>query len=199
MSLLNRLPWRRLDRGEAERSSRRLAAAEAALRAGAAVSEIQRHAAVVTPHNDVERGWLALMLGELDLALEHSYSAASERPYDVDSRVVHGTVRLARNELEHAAHEFEAIIEEFGAEGDAMDGRRAVILAHGFAPLDELPATESDWARAATLATTLWRLAGIVDARIRDLEGGHADGRAILGRALEDGLAKDREAGDGTV
>ena len=131
-----------------------------------------------------------------------SYEAADERPYDVDSRIVHGTVRLALNDLDHAEHEFDAVIEEFGAESDAADGRRATILARGFAPLDELPASDEEWESAAVLLTTLWRIAGVVDERLSALnkpDGAHPDGLSVIMQALATGQAADSEAGDGTV
>lgn len=196
MSLLDRLPWRGPQAGvavEATEAPEHLSRAESLLRAGAATGEIRGQIADVTRHNAVDRAWAAILLGDLDAALRHGYAAANERPYDVDSRIVHGTVRLARNELEHAEHEFEAVIEEFGAESDAMDGKRAVILAHGFAPLDELPATDADWSAAARLLTTLWRLAECVDVRLAGLQGGHADGLAIIRAALAEGQARDRD------
>ena len=199
MSLLERLPWRRSAGGVSEHAAERLSEAEALLRAGGAVGEIRRRAGLARGHNDVERAWAGILAGDLEGALRHGFAAASQRPYDVDSRIVHGTARLARNELEHAEHEFEAVIEEFGAESDAMDGRRAVILARSFAPLDEAPATEEDWSAAATLLTTLWRLAGVVDARMATLEGGHANGLALIRRALADGQARDLEDGNGSV
>ncbi|MCY3920952.1 MAG: hypothetical protein OXG27_00970 [Chloroflexi bacterium] len=197
MSLLDRLPWRRSDAGVSAREAEQLSHAEALLRAGAAVGEIRRQAASAGRHNEVERAWAAVLVGDLDAALRHGYAAASERPYDVDSRIVHGTVRLARNELEHAQHEFEAVIEEFGAESDAMDGKRAVILAQGFAPLDELPASDDDWAAAARLLTTLWRLAECVDVRLGDLASGHADGLAMIRGALAAGRSSDLESDHG--
>ena len=199
MSLLDRLHWRRSDGGVAERDAEHLSNAEALLRAGAAVRDIRRSAGLATGHNEVERAWIAVFQGNLEEAFERGFAAASERPYDVDSRIVHGIVRLARNELEHADYEFDAVIEEFGAESDAMDGRRAVILAYGYAPLDELPATDDDWSTAATLLTTLWRLTGVVDARMADLADGHSDGMSLIAQALADGRAEDQEDGHGSV
>ena len=199
MSFLDRLPWRRSDGGVAQGDAEHLSCAEALLRAGAAVREIRRSAGLATGHNDVERAWMALFQGNLEEALRRGFAAASERPYDVESRIVHGTVRLARNELEHADYEFEAVIEEFGAESDAMDGRRAVILAYGYAPLDDLPATDDDWSAAATLLTTLWRLAGVVDVRQAELEDGHPGGMALIERALADGQARELEDASGSA
>ena len=199
MSLLERLPWRQSTGGVSERDAEHLSAAESLLRAGGAIREIRGHAGHVRGHNEVERAWIAVFKGHLEEALQHGYAAAIERPYDVDSRIVHGTVRLARNELEHADYEFEAVIEEFGAESDAMDGRRAVILAYGYAPLDELPASDEDWSTAATLLTSLWRLAGVVDARMTDLVNAHPDGMALIEQALADGQSRDLEHANGSV
>lgn len=199
MSFLDRLPWRRSDDGVSEHGAEGLSNAEALLRAGGAAQEIRQQAGLGSRHNDVEEAWMSIFLGDLDAALMHGYAAASERPYDVDSRIVHGTARLARNELAHADYEFDAVIEEFGAESDAMDGRRAVILAYGYAPLDELPATDDDWSAAATLLTTLWRLAGLADARMSGFEDGHPEGLAVIRRALADGRARDLEFDDGSV
>lgn len=199
MSLLSRLRSRVGSGAEAEQRRTSLAAAESLLRSGGSVARIRRTVADIAGQHDVESSWIALFRGDLDSALDASYRAADSRPYDVDSRIVHGVVRLARNELDHAEHEFDAVIEEFGAEQDASDGRRAVILARGFAPLDELPASDADWESAATLLTTLWRLAGVADARMDALDGGHKDGLAIVARALERGRALDAEPDDGTV
>lgn len=199
MSFLNRLPWRRVASGDATPSEERLSEAETLLRSGGRVEEIRAIVDPIEGHNDVERAWRALLLGDLEGALAQAYATASERPYDVDSRIVHGTVRLARNELQHADHEFDAVIEEFGAEADATDGRRAVILAHGFAPLDELPASEADWESAARLLTTLWRLSDLSDTRMSTLAHGHPEGLAIVRRALAEGQLKDSEGEDGSV
>ncbi len=176
-----------------------LSSAERLLRAGGSVAEIRRLAVESDPSEPVSQAWRALFLGDLSRAQELAYAAAVSRPYDVDSRIVHGTVRLARNELEHADHEFEAVIEEFGAEADAADGRRAAILARGHAPLDDMPASEADWDNAATLLTTLWRLAGLAQARMAALNGGHADGLTLIQRALERGDQIDSEVADGSV
>lgn len=173
--------------------------AERLLRAGASVAVIRREARAITSDHRVSRAWRSLLLGDLDTALEAAYAAANERPYDVDSRIVHGTVRLARHELDHAEHEFEAVIEEFGAESDAADGRRATILARGHAPLDELPASTEEWDSAATLLTTLWRVAGVVEQRMAVIESGHRSGRSVVRQALAQGQAADLEADDGTV
>ena len=82
-------------------------------------------------------------------------------------------MRLARNELLEAAHEFDAVIEEFGAEPDAANGRRATILARGEAPVDELAASDADWRDAARLLVGLWSAAGIAERRLAAL--GNAD------------------------
>ena len=176
-----------------------LGRAERLLRTGASISDITREARAITADSPVVLAWRALFLGDLDSALESSYQAARSRPYDVDSRIVHGTVRLARNELDHAEHEFDAVIEEFGADSDAADGRRASILARGHAPLDELPAADEEWEAAAVLLTTLWRVAGICEERLAAIGDGHADGHSFIMHALVKGRAADQEAEDGTV
>ena len=202
MNLLNRIRSRiGLDRAAADRRSR-IDTAERLMRSGTSVADIRRPLlGLQAPHggDEIESAWLALFRGDLESALVASYGAAQSRPYDVDSRLVHGLVRLARDELEHAEHEFDAVIEEFGAEQEASDGRRAVMLARGFAPLDELPASESDWRSAAVLLTTLWRLSGTSGARLQALQDGHELGLAIVNQALERGLALDAESDDGTV
>ena len=192
MSILQRLRTR-LAAPAADAS---LSQAERLLRCGGAVVDIRVATTRAHPIDDVGRAWRLLYLGDLDQALEPAYRAANARPYDVDSRIVHGTVRLARNDLDHAAHEFDQVIEEFGAEADAADGRRAVILARGFAPLDDIPASEREWEAAATLLTTLWRVCEIAGARYRGLASGHQDGRALIGRALTAGRARDRQRGE---
>ncbi|MCY3568368.1 MAG: hypothetical protein OXH38_07045, partial [Chloroflexi bacterium] len=201
MNLLDRIRSRiGLDRAAADRRSR-IDTAERLTRAGAPVADIRQAVhGLQTPHagEEIESAWLALIRGDLESALAVSYGAAQSRPYDVDSRLVHGLVRLARDELEHAEHEFDAVIEEFGAEQEASDGRRAVMLARGFAPLDELPTSEPDWDSAAALLTTLWRLSGTSQARMLALQDGHEAGVAIVKQALDRGLALDAESDDGT-
>ncbi len=205
MRLLSRIRSRLESGSQTDHARSSLAAAERLLRRGAAAADIRRTVDGITAHNDLDLAWLALFRGDTEAAIEAAWRAADDRPYDVDSRIIHGLTRLARNDLDHAAHEFDAVIEEFGAERDAADGRRAVILARGFAPLDELPASDADWRDAATLLTTLWRLAGAAEARWRALSGEQETGRAhdaclaILRPAVQHGLALDQEADDGAV
>ena len=120
---------------------------------------------------DLRLGAAHCFAGELDAALRHARAAALARPYDVDSRLSLGNVRLARDELLEAAHEFDAVIEEFGAEPDAASGRRAAILARGEAPVDELAASDADWRDAARLLVGLWSAAGITERRLAALSG----------------------------
>ena len=199
MSLLDRVRARLVSGGSSEPASSGLAKAERLLRSGASQHDIRRAASGSEARNLVEAAWKSLLLGDLESALDSAYAAAAERPYDVDSRIVHGATRLARHELDHAEHEFDAVIEEFGADSDAADGRRATILARGFAPLDELPADEQEWESAAILLTTLWRLAGVVDERLRTLNPAHPDGLSVIMGALAKGEAEDSEADDGAV
>ena len=109
---------------------------------------------------DLRLGAAHCFVGELDAALRHARAAALARPYDVDSRLALGNVRLVRAELDEAAHEFDAVIEEFGADPDTANGRRAAILARGQAPVDELAAGDEEWAAAARLLAGLWTAAG---------------------------------------
>ena len=199
MGLFDRLRSQVTARDREESSSVEIQQAERLLRAGASVADITREAQAIGSNDMVSRAWRALLLGDLDSALEAAYTAAEERPYDVDSRIVHGTVRLARHELDHAEHEFEAVIEEFGADSDAADGRRATILARGHAPMDELPASTEEWESAAALLTTLWRVGRVAEERMATIEAGHPDGRSIIVRSLVQGQTADLEADDGTV
>ena len=192
MALLGRLRARlKIDDGGAHNAAVLLAEAERLLRRGgdptrieelgqAALSALDapRRRGGPHPEDDLRAAAAYLCIGDLEAALPHAYAAANDRPYDVDSRIVHGNVRLARNELEAAAHEFDAVIEEFGADSDAADGRRAVILARGHAPADEIPATDDDWQTAATLLAALWRQAGLTAVRLAALED-HADPRTL--------------------
>ena len=133
---------------------------------------------------DLRLGAALCFGGDLEPALRHARGAALARPYDVDSRLSLGNVRLARNELDEAAHEFDAVIEEFGAEGEAASGRRAAILARGDAPVDELAASEADWREAARLLIGLWTAAGLVEQRLAALSEGDGATLALLDAAL---------------
>lgn len=139
------------------------------------------------------RGAAHLLAGNLDDAARHAFEAADRMPYDVDSRIALGNARLARGELDAAAHEFDEVIGEFGAEGEAAAGRRAAILARGHAPVDELPASDDDWREAARLLVGLWRVCGILDQRLAALGGAHPGALALLraatGREDADGPA----------
>ena len=129
---------------------------------------------------DLRLGTAHCFAGNLDAALRYARAAAMARPYDVDSRLSLGNVRLARDELLEAAHEFDAVIEEFGAESDAASGRRATILARGEAPVDELAASDADWRAAARLLVGLWSAAGIAERRRAALGGADALSLALL-------------------
>lgn len=208
MSLIDSLRRRlRVERQDAEIAAS-LERAERLLREGAPTPQIQalgtdvlsRLEASKARHNEesaVQFAAASLFAGELEQASRYASAAASARPYDVDSRIVHGNVRLARNELEEAAHEFDAVIEEFGADSDAAAGRRAVILARGEGPFDELPAGPSDWSEAATLLIGLWQLAVVAEERLRALSGGHPDTLSLLRNQARE--IRNGGGGDGTV
>ena len=184
-----------------------LARGEAVLRAGGPAAELHslgREAlgqleAADALHNEEQVVQLAaanLLAGDLTQAVKLARAAAEARPYDVDSRIVHGNVRLARNELTEAAHEFDAIIEEFGAERDAAAGRRAVILARGEGPHDELPASADDWREAATLLAALWATCSLTDERVEALRQAHSETLVLI----EDAISRRREEDpDGTL
>ena len=96
--------------------------------------------------------------------------------------MTHGLVCLALDRLDEAEHEFESVLEEFGGDPDAEDGRRAVRLARGRVPLDE-HALPQDVDTAAALLVRCWRRAQAVDVRLAALRGSSAEGAAIA--ALE--------------
>ena len=133
---------------------------------------------------DLRLGTAHCFLGDLEAALRHARAAAMARPYDVDSRLSLGNVRLARGELAEAAHEFDAVIEEFGAEPDAASGRRAAILARGDAPVDELAASDADWQAAGRLLIGLWSAAGISEQRLAALTAADRRTLTLLEAAL---------------
>lgn len=196
MGLVERLR-RRMGEGSREAAMLRdatvlLAEAERLVRAGcgAAANRPAREALALlervnrSDELDLRIGAAFCFGGDLEPALRRARGAALARPYDVDSRLSLGNVRLARNELDEAAHEFDAVIEEFGAEGEAASGRRAAILARGDAPVDELAASEADWREAARLLIGLWAAAGLVEQRLAALSGADAATRALLDAAL---------------
>ena len=194
VSILNRLRGAWSGRLSDPPAPTPLQEAESLLRSGGAVARIREQAALAQPSSDVDRAWASLFRGELEIAQQFAYGAATAQPYDVDSRIVHGTVRLVRHELEHATHEFDAVIEEFGAESDAASGRRAAILAQGFAPLDDLPASDDEWRQAAILLVALWRVTDQVELRLSSLQQAHPDCRALLQQAID---SADRTAHGG--
>ena len=151
-------------------------------------------------HNEAALAHLAaanLLVGNLTEAIKVARAAANARPYDVDSRIIHGNVRLARNELTEAAHEFDAVIEEFGAERDAAAGRRAVILARGEGPHDEFPASQEDWREAATLLAALWDLCSLTDERVKALSEANPETLRLIEGAVS--RRQREEESDGTV
>lgn len=190
------------------RAATLLTRGEALLRAGGPAAELHRLGqralrqleAADALHNDEQLAQLAaahLLSGDLAEAAKFARAAAEARPYDVDSRIIHGNVRLARHELTEAAHEFDAVIEEFGAERDAAAGRRAVILARGEGPHDELAASDDDWREAATLLAALWDICGLTGERVEALSQAHSETLMLI----EDAVSRRprEEESDGTV
>ena len=109
-----------------------------------------------------------LLQGRVQEARAPAYAAARARPYDVDSRVIHGRVRLALNELEAARHEFASVLDEFGGDPDANAGLCAARLAAGALPLsseDEVE-TGADRETGAVFLVASWELMGVVQERI---------------------------------
>lgn len=174
------------DSPDLERVDELLAQGERLLRAGAdprRIRAIGRDALALLGDRrtgDHRPGAARLLAGDLDEAAELAHAAADARPYDVDSRIALGNVRLARREVEAAAHEFDEVIGEFGAEDDAATGRRAAILAGGHAPADELPASDEDWRNAARLLVSLWRTADLLEERLAELDGAHPAALSLL-------------------
>ncbi len=134
------------------------------------------------PHLDLLEARALFLSGRAAEARAPAHRAATARPYDVESRMTHGLICLALDRLDEAAHEFEAVLEEFGGDPGAENGRRAVALARGRPPLDEHPLPD-DLAAAARLLLTCWRRAGAARARLDALRAGGADPRVVA--ALE--------------
>lgn len=103
-------------------------------------------------------------------ALGPAHRAARARPYDVDSRIVHGLVRLALNQLREAVHEYESVLEEFGGDPDATIGRLAVALARGEGGVSG-EESEEELGRAAALLMGAWWSAEAMEERLAALEG----------------------------
>lgn len=110
-----------------------------------------------------------LLAGKPEQAREPAHRAASARPYDVDSRIVHGHVRLALGDLREAAHEFESVLEEFGGDPDAKAGQLAVALARGQWTVDGDETTE-DYTAAADVLLSTWDAADTVREHIKALK-----------------------------
>jgi tetratricopeptide (TPR) repeat protein len=118
-----------------------------------------------------------LLLGRPSDAVDPAYVAATARPYDVDSRVTHGRVRLALGHLAEAEHEFASVLEEFGGDADANAGLRAAHLAQGRLPLlaeDEVE-VGADRDTGARLLIACWELAGDVPGRLIPLRDAGPD------------------------
>ena len=134
------------------------------------------------PHLDLLEARALFLSGRADEARAPAHRAAAARPYDVESRMTHGLICLALDRLDEAGHEFEAVLEEFGGDPGAENGRRAVALARGRLPLDE-HALPGDLDAAAGLLLTCWRRAGVAPARLDALRARGADPHVLA--ALE--------------
>lgn len=142
-------------------------------RAAAALDAI--HQAEAAGYRDEEhlalrRAEALFLLRRPGEALAAAHRAAEARPYDVDSRIVHGGVRLALNQLREAAHEYESVLEEFGGDPDATIGRLAVALARGEGSITG-EESEEDLRKAAALLMGAWWSAGAMEERLAALDG----------------------------
>ena len=142
-------------------------------------------------HFNMRHAQALLLLRRAGEALTPALAAARARPYDVDSRIIHGRVRLALGQIREAAHEFASILEEFGREADAMDGLRAVSLARGEL-VYEAEDSDEERARAADLLLSAWDAAGATQQRLEELSRDTKNARAgsPLVRVLLDALAR---------
>ncbi len=126
-------------------------------------------------------------LQKTEEALAPALAAATARPYDVDSRLILGRVRLALGQLTQSDHEFSSILEEFGREVDAMDGLRAVSMARG-EQIFELDDSDEERTRAAEFLVSTWDCAGVTKDRFRDLK--ETQGNTPLIALLDETIAR---------
>ncbi len=149
-------------------------------------------------HLNLRHAQVLLLLRRADEALTPALAAANARPYDVDSRIIHGRVRLALGQLRQASHEFASILEEFGRESDAMDGLRAVALAQGEL-VYEAEDSDQDRDRAADLLLSAWDAAGAIQPRLEALRAANAAAPLmqllLAALARRDGTATPRSDG----
>lgn len=140
-------------------------------------------------HLDLRLAQAWLLQGQPRQALAPAYAAARARPYDVESRVTHGRLRLSLGEVEAARHEFESVLEEFGGDPVANAGLRATALASGELPLDEDDEIEEGAEREAGAAylVAAWELSDSVRERIEGLRGASDPGLVEL---LEEAAAR---------
>lgn len=120
-------------------------------------------------HFDLRMAEALLLSGKPEEARTPAHRAASARPYDVDSRIVHGHVRLALGELREAAHEFESVLEEFGGDPDAKAGLLAVALARGQWTVEGTETAE-DYVKAGDVLINAWDAADRVKEHIQALK-----------------------------
>ena len=129
-------------------------------------------------HLALRRAQALFLLGRPQDALIPARQAAMARPYDVDSRIVLGRIRLALGDLVEAEHEHAAVMEEFGRDPDAITGQRAVALAGGALPLEEGLLT-ADCDAASDLLVAVWDVAKVLEDRVAALRSQH-DGTEAL-------------------
>ena len=155
---------------------------QAAAEAAAALERAQRDGYRDHENFQLRLAQALLLQGRVQEALAPAYAAARARPYDVDSRVIHGRIRLALHEVEAARHEFASVLEEFGGDADANAGLRAAHLAAGELPLstDEEVETGADRETGAEFLVASWELAGVVRERIDAAQAAAPDPGLVL-------------------
>ena len=152
----------------------RATVAALAARALALLHEAQASGSSDRAHLDLRLAQALFLLRRPSEALAPARRAAQARPYDVDSRIVHGAVRLALDHLPQAGHEYDAVLEEFNGDPDATAGRRAVALARGALPVEE-DLIDADLTAAADLLLLAWDAAAAVAARLQALRQSGAE------------------------
>lgn len=150
---------------------------QAAVEAAAILERAGRGGYRDQEHFQLRLAQALLLQGRVREALAPAYAAARARPYDVDSRVIHGRVRLALHDLEPAQHEFASVLEEFGGDADANAGLCAAHLAAGKLPLssDEEVELGADRQAGAEFLVASWELAGVVRERIDSVQAASPD------------------------
>ncbi len=212
MGLRDRLRRSRATSRWIQEAEGRIEAAERALMAAAPMAQVRELAELARlalveareagygdeSHLHLRTAQALFLLGRPHEALASAYDAAKARPYDVESRLTHGRVRLALGDVEAARHEFEAVLEEFGGDPEANAGLRASHLAAGRLPLDPADEVEvgADREAGAEFLVATWEQAGAVREQIEALRRGAPDpGLLSLLERVADRRERSRSAG----